>query len=102
MSVGVYVKARRRLGVRDHHLIRAYNALCAAEIPPPVDLVGEINQQLGYQAACTWCEPIGTVEEDAVIEIDVNGDGDVAYGDGMILKLSDLPADTFALRIYMS
>jgi len=54
----------------------------------------------------TWKEAYGsaTAKSEArrqMQEVSLYGDGDIEYGDGMVINLADIPSDVKKIRIYM-
>ena len=99
MSVSVYVEAHRKISENDLEHVVAYNALVAIDLEPPEQLVQHLQKVLGNDSRLPY-ERI-TTPTNKMISVSVRGEGDVEYGDGMIIRIADLPPDTEALRIYM-
>jgi hypothetical protein len=97
MSVSIYVNARKELSREDADLIRAYMTLTDSNIQVPKELGDAIVRITGKK---NWYDMPDKFLEGTTVELPVNGDGDVMYGDGMILRLKDLPEGTKELRIY--
>ncbi len=103
MSISIRVAACREITDDDRSLITIYNGLVEHNIDPPDDLVHKLNSILGDGAfdvgdTLSISDPApGTVK---TVELLVRGEGDVMYGDGMLIYMSDLPPNTVALRIY--
>ena len=101
MSVDVYVEAHRKVSKADLERLKVYNSLVSMEMDPPEELIEYLREVLGDDSRFPDEEitiPPGT----EMVSISVRGEGDVEYGDGMIVKIADLPPGTEALRIYMS
>lgn len=100
MSVSVYVEAHRKVSEDDLEYLRAYNALVAVEVDPPERIIKYLQKALGNDDRL----PDEEIEMPGgkMISVSVRGEGDVEYGNGMIVKIADLPPGTVALRIYMS
>lgn len=100
MSVSVYIEAHRRVSKEDLEYLKAYNALVAIEAEPPQKIIEYLREALGNDSRLPDEEidmPTGEM-----VSVHVQGEGDVKYGNGMIIKVADLPLGTVALRIYMS
>jgi len=100
MSVSVYVEAHRRISKADLERLKVYNSLVSMEMDPPEELVKYLREVLGDDDRFPDEEitiPPGT----ETVSVSVRGEGDAGYGNGMIVKIADLPPGTEALRIYM-
>ena len=101
MSVAVYVMARKRITADEYKLIEAYHALVDNCIDAPGAMKDKLITIVGSKPPDGWGEYY-KISLGSLVETHVDGQGDVMYYDGMILKLSDLPADVEELRIYAS
>jgi len=103
MSVSTWIRARKKLTEHDRALVTAFNALFESGIAPSSELILKCEKALGKEATENALDDEHFSIKDDVLEISLYGKwaGDVECGDGAILKLSDLPPGTFALRIYM-
>lgn len=99
MSVSVYVEAHRTISADDLEYLVAYNALIAIDITPPATIVKHLRWALGND--CRLPDEEITMPTGEMISVSIRGEGDVEYGNGMIIKIADLPPGTVALRIYM-
>ncbi len=99
MSISVYVKAQKQLSKSDFEKVSLYNKLVEEEYPAPEELFAEVQTILGVKIYKG--EPI-PVPSEKVIEIGLDGEGDVMYGDGLLIQVSSLPVNTVALRVYAS
>ena len=98
MSVDIWVAAVRKLTDTDFELVELYNGLINAGIDAPKDLKKRIGLSLGLDRLY-FGEEI-TTPENGIVETIVRGEGNVMYGEGMIVNIIDLPLNTIALRIY--
>lgn len=101
MSVNVWVVARRELSEADHRLIAAYDTLAMNRLEIPQDLKDVLLRTVGKAPENGWSEPYSEVFR-GMIEVTLYGEGKPEYGDGMIIKMADLPPGTVELRVYMS
>lgn len=95
MSVRIYVVVRRRMAEEDLEYVSPYNSLLDKGIDPPDEVIKKLTSVLGE---FDTCESIDV--QPGTVEIGVSGAGDVMDGDGMLIRLSDLPPDTVSLRIF--
>jgi len=101
MSVNVYVEAHRRISEADLERLVVYNSLILMEIDPPEELIKYLREALGDDSRFPDEEiiiPPGT----KTMSLNIRGEGDVEYDNGMIINIADLPPGTEALRIYMA
>lgn len=95
MSISIRIAAQRALTEKDLELVSVFNKLCDAGIGAPGELIKRLSAALGEKVYSL--EPIAMNTD--LIETYIEGN-DVMYGDGMTIKISDLPTGTVALRIY--
>ena len=99
MSVDIWVVARRKLTQDNLALVRLYNDLVDKNFTPPADLAHHLRGMFGEDSFWPG-EPIELSEGTDTVEIRVESQGDVMYGEGQIIKIADLPPDTIELRVY--
>lgn len=102
MSVSVYVEAHRTISKTDLEYLVIYNGLIAKGIEPPKEVIEHLRKVLGDDDRFSWNEEIIIPPGTETVAVSVRGEGNVEYGEGMIVKIADLPPGTVALRIYMS
>lgn len=99
MSADVYVEAYRKVNETDIDYLTVYNGLIAIGLRPPADVIEYLRQVLGDDSRFPD-EEIAVPKID-VIAVRVKGEGNAKYGEGLIIKIADLPPRTETLRIYM-
>jgi hypothetical protein len=102
MGVSVYVSAIVEVTPETMEKVKLYNSLVEEGYDAPDKLKADLLRALGDEVAGGVCYG-GRVElNDDGVEVNVSGEGDIEYGDGMLIDLSlDLPPDTRKLRVYM-
>lgn len=101
MSVDVYVEAHRKVSQADMEYVIIYNSLIAKGIKPPEKVIEYLRGVLGDDDRFSWNEEIDVPSDAETVTIRVLGTGNAKCGEGMIVRLADLPSETEALRIYM-
>lgn len=101
MGIDIWVAARKRILPDEQKTIETYNTMLDLGLPITEEHKQSILGILGRAPEDGWHEGI-SLDYEGVIELTVDGEGDVMYYDGMVLKLEDLPPGTVELRIYAS
>jgi hypothetical protein len=99
MSVSVGIYAQRKITEEDIALVQAHNTLVDQGYPIPAAMKAGLEARLG--GGFDIGEPIKCPGGE-FIEVWVPGEGDAMYGDGEVVKISDLPKGTFAIRVSAS
>lgn len=100
MSVSVYVEAHRKVSETDVEYLTIYNGLVAKGIEPPAPVMEYLREILGDDDRFLDEEEFPMPPGGETVAVRVRGEGRAKYG-GMIVKISDLPPGTEALRIYV-
>ena len=99
MSVSIYVHAQKKILPEEKGVLVAYNQLISAGLPVSPEHIAKIKAIIGREPDVRWEERL-ELDYDGLVELYVEGEGDVMYYDGMVLKLEDLPKGTVSLRIF--
>ncbi len=99
MSTIIYVVAQKSLQHDDFEKVSLYNDLVQYGYAIPEKLRAELETILGPSTALDDGITIRMPEE-SIVELALDGEGEVMYGDGQKILLSDLPKNTVAIRIY--
>lgn len=102
MSVSIYANVQRRLTPKNLNAVRLYNDLIEGNFTPPVEMVEGLKSLLGKDACDEWGHESLVIASQAgdLVESNMKHEGDVMYGEGMIIQVADLPSNAVALRIY--
>ncbi len=98
MSVSIYVVAQKQLSQKDFEKVALYNSLRENDYDVPQGLGEELKGILGPDALDD--DFISVPGEKQIVELYLEGDGNVMYGDGLIIPFSALPINTIALRVF--
>lgn len=98
MSVSIYVVAQKEITETEFKKVGLYNGLVENGYEPPEQLKSELTSLLGSDIFDD--EFISIPENKQVVELEVESEGNVMYGDGMAIPISSLPTNTIAIRVY--
>lgn len=98
MSGSIYVVAQKQLTKEDFDKVVLYNGLFEEGYDIPQELKKDLLNILGPDVLDDGL--ISVPEEGQIVELYLEGDGDVMYGDGLLIPISVLPINTVALRVY--
>lgn len=109
MSISINIAAIKAITEKDVRYVNIFVMCNDGGVEVPRTVVDYIRKSLGDEVLETLRDG-GCAQHDdeaflyGAIEIPLYGryEGDVMYGDGVVLQLSDLPEGTVALRIYSS
>lgn len=103
MSISIYVAAQREITPDDLEYVALYNGLVERGIRVPPAIIQRLQNALGEEALKDILSdkvPIEIPQGTQTVELDISGEGDVMYGDGLMIQVGTLPPGTVALRIY--
>lgn len=103
MSVSVNMVAQKRVSSEELCVIEAWNALYDRGIKPSEEHRQKVREITGLKMK--WDESVdcdALAVEGGYVEIRIEPEGHVEYGDGAVILMDTLPPGTFAIRVYMT
>ena len=102
MSTSIHVRVQCKLTPDILSSVRLYNDLVQAGYTPPKRMTEDLRLLLGNDDCEEWGYSPLVVSGQAgeLVESSMKHEGDVMYGDGMTILVTDLPTNAVALRVY--